>query len=227
MDAKKLMQMPLFAHCREEDVIRFMTCVNPQCRSFPKETVIHKAGEAPDGIYVVLQGHLALVRTSINGNESIIDELTSGDLYGQLIAFTEEKPKDLYLQALSDAKCLVFPGTAFYQTCSATCPSHQQVIRNMLSLVSSQAARLMDKVNVLSSPSLKGKIARLLLSEAQHHPAGAVFTLEHNREALAQALGIARPSLSRALAQLQADGIIDYDRQAFRIIDPEALAALE
>lgn len=222
-----MLAMPLFADCREADVARFMTCVNPQERHYSRGSLLHGVGDLPGGIYLVLTGRLELVRVSASGHESVIDELDPGAVYGHLIAFTNERPTDRYLLAASDADCLVFPAGAFYQTCSAACPSHQQVIRNMLSLVANQAARLMEKVNVLSSPSLRGKIARFLLNEARHHPLGAIFTLNQSRELLAQTLGVARPSLSRTLAQLKDDGLIDYDRQSFRILDAEKLAELE
>ncbi|MFR4401972.1 MAG: helix-turn-helix domain-containing protein [Peptococcus niger] len=50
--------------------------------------------------------------------------------------------------------------------------------------------------------------------------------MRYNREEMAEALAVARPSLSRALTQMKEEGIIDYDRKVFRILDPTALEVM-
>ena len=50
-----------------------------------------------------------------------------------------------------------------------------------------------------------------------------VVQLKMNREELADYLGVARPSLSRALMKMQNEGMIEVDRTHIKILDIEKL----
>jgi Mn-dependent DtxR family transcriptional regulator len=47
-----------------------------------------------------------------------------------------------------------------------------------------------------------------------------------NREALADYLNVSRPSMSRELSRMKQEGIIDYFKSSFSIIDPERLSLI-
>ena len=53
---------------------------------------------------------------------------------------------------------------------------------------------------------------------------GATFSLGSTRENLADFLGVNRSALCRELSRMKAEGILDYYRDTFRILDMEALS---
>ena len=56
---------------------------------------------------------------------------------------------------------------------------------------------------------------------------GAVtFCLGLNRENMADYLCVNRSALSRELARMKQEGLLDYYRDTFRLLDPEALSRL-
>ena len=74
----------------------------------------------------------------------------------------------------------------------------------------------MRKLHIVSAASLKERISIWLLEEAD---ADGIVRLKMKREELASFLGVARPSLSRALMRLREEGVIEVSRNHIKIID--------
>lgn len=226
-----LQAYPLFKNCSDEEVLRFMTCVMPLERQWAKGQVLHDQDSPLTELYLVLEGRLALTRLGAGGQEVRAGELFPGQTYGQAMVFStdqaEGQPDPFAIVALEPSRTLTFPAGAFYRQCAQVCTAHQKVIRNMLSDLAGQTQQLSRRVRILSAATLRGKIALLLLDEAGGRPAGQPFTLSYSREEMATFLAVARPSLSRALAGLKQEGLIDYNRRVFRILDPVRLEASE
>lgn len=82
---------------------------------------------------------------------------------------------------------------------------------------SDKNTRLMAKLEILSKRTLTQKILSLLSFEAQR--AGSLyFTLPMNRDEMAEYLCVNRSALSRELSLMKDKGLIDYDRNTFRIL---------
>lgn len=219
--------MPLFRNCNDAEINRFLTCVNPRRLSYEKGQVVHQQDDLLQNIILVLRGELATYRLNSGGQMSLVSRFGPGDVYGQLSAFSSKQRDPLTLIATSDADCLLFRAQSFYQPCSEACRAHQMVTRNMIGIIAEEASQLSEKVSYLSCATLKGKIARYLLTEESAVEPGTPFEVRHNRETLAQLLAVARPSLSRTLTQMKKEGWIDFDRNTFRILDRAQLEAQE
>lgn len=225
LDSYHLQAYPLFRDCSDDEVLRFMTCVMPREQAWAKGQVLHDQDSPLDELWLVLDGRLALTRLGAGGQEVWAGQLARGQIYGQATAFSAGQSDPFALVALEDSRTLAFPAKAFYQQCAHTCSAHQKVIRNMLGDLAAQARDLSRRVRLLSAATLRGKIGLLLLDAAGGTPIGQPFTLPYSREEMADLLAVARPSLSRTLAGLKKEGIIDYDRRLFRILDPVRLEA--
>ena len=69
---------------------------------------------------------------------------------------------------------------------------------------------------------MREKLAAFLLSE--FHKAGSTtFRILPNRNELAEYLNVSRPSMSRELARMKKEGLIDYYQNSFRILMVEEL----
>lgn len=227
MNVSAYSHLPLFKDCNNEEIEKFLTCVQPRILQFESEQLILSQDDDLQDIYLLLSGQLGIYRLSGGGQLNFVNALDSGDVFGHLTAFSHHQTNPLSLICLRKTTCMVFPSQVFYQRCSAACRSHQMVTRNMLALIADQALHLSEKLSYLSCLTLKGKIARYLINESAKHPQGYPFVVPHNRETMAQLLAVARPSLSRSLKQMKADGLIDFDRNTFRILKPVQLEALE
>lgn len=218
---------PLFKNCSNEEIAKFLTCNYPPIKTVQKENLIHAQEEPLDDIILVLSGEIALEKTDINGHSLIVDVLKAGDVFGQATVFGDENNSPMSLICLKETTYAKFKRDIFYRTCSATCKSHERVIKNMMTLLANQTRILTERVDCLATTSIKSKVARYLLKEAKGKKENEAFIIPYNREALALYLGVKRPSLSRTLTQMAEEGIISFNRASFKITDFEALEDLK
>ena len=222
----KLKEMALFQDCSQNDIDLFLTCTKPLEKTYASGSYLLLQGEYPKSLWLILDGTLDIMQTTNAGTQIIIDALKDGDIYGQLNIFNDATPSDVEIVSKTASTLLSFPAHAFYQPCSNACHAHHMIIKNMLAILAQQAVRLSQKVSWLSATTLKGKIARYLLSET-HKQGSLNIILDQNRESLAKILSTTRPSLSRALSELSKDGYLNFHKNHITILNKEALAILE
>ncbi len=99
------------------------------------------------------------------------------------------------------------------------CPNF---LRGFLAFTADRMQFLSERLKLFSIKGIKGKLAFYIL----RHRAGETFDLERNISSLAEYFGVERPSLSRALSELQREGIIEYRGTKGRITNQEAFRKL-
>jgi Mn-dependent DtxR family transcriptional regulator len=90
----------------------------------------------------------------------------------------------------------------------------------MLGILAGKAYYLNNKLQLLTSGSLRQKIAKYLMDNCNNKK---YVKLTMNREQLSAYLNVTRPSLSRELIKMQEDGLIEVDRDMVKIIDLDKL----
>ena len=90
----------------------------------------------------------------------------------------------------------------------------------MLSILSSKAYFLNQKLLIQSSATLKQKIAKFLLQELEGKNK---VELRYNRETLANYIGTTRPSLSRELSNMEEERYIIVEKSSIKLMDIEGL----
>lgn len=217
---------PLFKNCTSDEIVKFLTCNYPPISTVEKDSLIHAQGEPLDDIILVLSGELALEKLELSGSSLIVSTLKAGDVFGQATVFGDDRKAPMNIISLKKTSFARFKKTIFYRSCSATCKSHERVIKNMMTLLANQTRLLTERVDCLATSSIKSKVARYLLSEAKGKKENEAFQIPYNRESLALYLGVQRPSLSRTLTQMAEEGIISFNRSTFKITDLDALEDL-
>ena len=90
----------------------------------------------------------------------------------------------------------------------------------MLRILSEKAFFLNQKLLILSSRSLRQKIAYYLLLQKEE---GDAVQLGLNRESLADYLGTTRPSLSREMMRMEEEGYIQVEKDVITLLNPLGL----
>ena len=219
---EELTTCPLFAGIGPEEIQAILACLNPAVREYKKNEYLAVAGEKFTGVGVVLTGRAMVTKENAAGNRVIIASLQTGDLFGEMVAFTGEKVWPATVLAQQRTEAFFLPPERIVGNCPRQCPGHRLLITNMLKILSEKALMLNRKVEYLTMRSLRGKIAAFLLEQARRAKT-STFMLPFNRNEWAEFLNVARPSLSRELGKMKADGLIDFHGASVKIIDGEAL----
>ena len=199
---------------------RMLECSMSRYRTYCRGESVFSQEEKASSLYVLLKGRVVLVKQLISGRKNILYEVSENDIFGEHYIFCDDSVYRYGAQAVTDVEVLQIPCSFFYGFCSETCDHHRKLIRNMLEILSAKEWMSVRKMNIISATSLKERISIWLMDEARED---GVVQLKMNREELADYIGVARPSLSRALMKMQNEGMIEVDRTHIKILDIEKL----
>jgi CRP/FNR family transcriptional regulator len=106
--------------------------------------------------------------------------------------------------------------------------THAALAWALIESIARRARHLVAMVEDLSLRSVKSRLARLLLAEADR--AASATALDRSQMVtqaeMAARLGTVREMIGRALRELADDGLIEFDRHRIMILDREGLTAV-
>ncbi|WRS28029.1 Crp/Fnr family transcriptional regulator [Oscillospiraceae bacterium MB08-C2-2] len=216
-----LKNCPLFSGMSESDIENCLRCSKSEIAVYQKDEMVFYQKDVPEKLLVLVEGSVAVCNDSSSGKRSIVAAFNQpGELFGEVFLFLNKREYDHYAQAVTASKVLQIPRDFLYHTCGEACDYHTKLISNILSILAQKAYFLNQKLQILSCSTLRQKIAKILLQNAQ--PDGKV-TLAMNREELADFLNTARPSLSRELMKMQDEDLLYIEKRHIYITDLEEM----
>lgn len=223
MNWEAIQKNKLFQGIDPEHLERMLECSKSRYKKYHRGEIIFHQEDDACSLYVLLKGRVTLAKQLISGRKNILYEVTENHVFGEHYIFGDDSVYKYGAQASDDVEVLEIPCSFFYSFCSETCGHHQKLIRNMLEILAMKEWLSVKKLNIVSAASLKERISIWLLDEAGEE---GIVPLKMNREELADYLGVARPSLSRALMRMQSEGMIEVSRTQIKILDIEKMENL-
>ena len=212
----------LFQGIERDAILAMLNCLNPRVFCYNKSDYIVAGGDAYESVGIVLVGAATVSKENAEGNRIVMILLKQGDIFGEIIAFSNQMTWPATVQAQEACVILFLPRKKIVGDCERMCSWHRTFIRNFLRVISERAVMLNKKVEYLTIKSMRGKLSTYLLE--QYSREGNVnITLPLNRNELAEFLGVSRPSMSRELGKMRDEGIIDFHLTAVKLMDIEAL----
>ena len=102
-------------------------------------------------------------------------------------------------------------------TCSRSCRFHHRLVENMVGLIAAKNVQLMEKLEITSKKSIRERVLTWCSQQAQRSGSPR-FTSELGRVELADYLCVDRSALTRELSWMKGEGLLDYERNSFRLI---------
>lgn len=208
---------PLFGGIRKEDMGAMLSCTGYHISQYSKGQVIALENEKIRHVGIVLSGAVDMVKEDIWGNKTLLARIGKEELFGESFACCEDNLSLVTFLAPEDTRVLFIPFHRIMHTCSMACEFHHKLVENMVGIIAGKNRELMKKVEVVSRKTLREKI----LAYLSHQSQGAhsrYFEIPLSRQELAQYLCADRTALSRELAGMKAEGLIDFDKNMFRIL---------
>ncbi|HHW32350.1 MAG TPA: Crp/Fnr family transcriptional regulator [Clostridiaceae bacterium] len=217
-----LIKSILFKGIGKDEISSMIYCLDPKICTYKKNEYIALAGDRYIGVGILVNGSASISKEKFSGSRIIMKIIEPGELFGEIIAFSNEANWPVTIQALEESTVFFFGKDKITGSCSRNCPWHMLIIENMLRIVSERAILLNKKVEYLSIKSIRGKISTYLL-EQYKKTGNKIFMLPLKRVEMAEFLNVSRPSMSREMCRMRDEGIIDFHRSSVRIIDLDAL----
>lgn len=219
---EKLAASPLFAGVSREEFARLSHCLAPRVGLFRKGEVIHRAGEPVGELGLILAGGIEAARLLPDGRSVLQAVMGPGEMFGEALASSTVRPSPVQVSARTLTRVLFLDPRQLISTCGSACRCHMRLIENLMRLLAEKYFAQGERLELLVRKGMREKLACYLLERRER--AGAdTFSLELDRREMADYLGVDRSAMSRELSRMKAEGLVDYYRGSFRLLDPAAL----
>lgn len=219
---EKIKDNVLFKGLTTDEINTCLKCSEAKLKNYEKNQIIFSQMDPPTALYVLIKGSVSVCKDSPEGRRYIVTNIEEGDIFGEVYVFLEKADYSYYVLSNMNSTVLAIPKEYFFSTCSNACNAHSIIIQNMLGILAYKAYFLNNKVQLLTSGSLRQKIAKYLLDNCNNKK---YVKLPMNREQFSAYLNVTRPSLSRELINMQEDGLIEVDRDMIKIVDMDKLSS--
>lgn len=207
---------PLFSNVTYNEMNDLLNCMNARAKKFEKDSFIFFTGDTPEGVGILLEGAALIIKEDLFGNRTVISRVEPGEIFGEVFscALVEELP--ISVIAESDCQVLILDYKKVITTCSSSCKFHNMLIKNMLKILAQKNLYMNRQNDILSSKTTREKLLKYLESVGEEKNA-FTFSVPYNRQELADLLGVNRSAMTRELANLKEEGVIDFDKNSFTL----------
>lgn len=212
----------IFEGIEESEIDRLLNCLQPRVSEYKKNEHISIEKDGIRRIGIVMRGEVMILKENEVGDRVIIGKVKRNGGFGEMLAFSNSDQLNISVMASKDSRILFLTPKQVLGTCAKLCNGHKRLIQNMLKIVTKKGVQLNRKIDYLSIKGIRRKISTYLL-EQMHESREACFTISLNRKEMAEFLNVSRPSLSREMIKMKEEGMIDFYKASFKILDEKSL----
>ncbi len=215
--ADTLIKTKLFSGISYADADALCLHLGIQQKHHPKGTVLIDADTTVDFIGIVHSGELNSYKQGVDGFLNLIRKTRVFELFGLDVASTPRKVSPLVTVCATDAEVLTFPYARIAEPGPVPDRFRCLLLKNILELTANQNMRQLYKIDILSRKNLRERIMLYLMLQAKRKKTDDLL-LPFNREEFAAYLCVDRSALSRELGRMKAEGLIDFEKNRFRLL---------
>ena len=208
---------PLFDGVAPEDRKAMLGCIGYHIGTFRRGDVVAFEEENIRHIGIILKGCVDMVKEDLWGNKTMLVRMRRDELFGETFACGSDNLSVVTFLVSEDAEILFLPFDRVMHSCTMACVFHHRLIENMVHIIANKNRDLMRKVEVVSKRTIREKLLAYLSIQAQIQDS-RYLQLPLGRVELAEYLCVDRSALTRELVKMKEDGLIDYDRNCFRLL---------
>jgi CRP/FNR family transcriptional regulator, cyclic AMP receptor protein len=211
--------VPLFSTLTDEEFNRLAHIF--VMRTYRKNQIIFMEEETGTYMYLVLSGKVKVTKSVAGGKETILAIHRTGDFFGEM-SLLDGKTSPATVAAMEDAKIISVSGADF----------HKYLLHNekvLLQIINVLCARLRQvwQTQSMSSETADARIRRGIYDLAKRHgirdAQGTIIDLKITHQELAEMVGTSRETVTRVIARLRKQGIIEIRDRRMTLINAQAL----
>lgn len=192
MDIRKMMETPQFEGVAEEELVDIMYANLQNIKHYKRGEIIAKQGDEIRSLLILTEGSV----NNLMGDKKkfIVKTLHAPNYLQPACVFATNSYCPTTIKAATDCELVIVNRENLIKYSRR----NNQIMLNILSEISDRFDFLAKRLNEFSTMTLKERLLKYIDEN------GPIT----NQTALAQHMGVARPSLSRALSELQEEGKI-------------------
>lgn len=175
---------------------------------FEKGARILAAGDFCRCVGAMLEGGADVIREDANGDPVTVAHIGEGEMFAEAFAFAGV-PLSVSVQASQRCAVLWLDAQSLL--------AEPRLAANALKIFARKNVFLTERIEHLSRRTLEAKVLSYLKS-ARRTAGTETFRVPFDRQGLADYLGCDRSALSAVLSKLKKKGVLDFHKNAFRIL---------
>lgn len=180
---------------------------------YGKNNIVHFVGEVCTKLEIILSGKVVVERIDKAGNLMTIAEFFSGDILGGNLLFSKNPHYPMTVTAKEPTVILEISKSRLFQLFS----DNHEFLMSYLEYVSDHATILGDRIKHYVNRTIRESIMSYLNYERKKQNSN-VIKLNITKKALAERIGVQRTSLSRELAKMRDEGLINFDSDSVELL---------
>jgi CRP-like cAMP-binding protein len=220
MDYTLLSNAPIFKGMTPSEVEKVLADVPFNIKKFQPGTMIFQTGEQVNSLIVVTGGVVKGEMVDYAGRVIKIEDVPAPGAIASAFIYGKTNLFPVNVIAVSEVELLLIGKSDFLKLLM----KNDTLLVNFLNMISNRSQFLSEKIKFLNFKTIKGKLANYILQKAGKD--GIHINLGMNQNEIADFFGVARPSVARALRDLEENGFIEAKGKNIRLIDKKGLAGL-
>ncbi len=201
----------LFNNITPEEQQTMLHCFKTITKTYFSGETVCFFDDKDQGIGIIEEGSACVIHSLPNGSQTILEQLKSGDIFGQLFYFYGNK-ENIWVEATSDCKVMYFDYEHIVKRCSKACFHHSQLVHNVLEMISTKTQSICEHLEVLSQRSIRERLMayfEILATQSSNN----TFELPFTMTSLADYLSVDRSAMSRELGKMKDEGLISINKK--------------
>ena len=191
---KELQQFELFSSC-SETVLEELLSLPYRRKEYKAGDMVVRVGDTCDWLMLLAEGTVESRMGAQSGKEVVIERMQAPMILAPAFLFAKNHTIPVEVSMMTDGVVWYIHREAFFKFMTA----HPEVLKQFLEVLSDRSHFLSNKVRSFAVKSLRDRV----LDFVRQH--GAITNVAE----AAEMLGVARPSLSRLIADLQDEGVLE------------------
>lgn len=173
-------------------------------QTLPKRDILFLEGSKGNAVYLLVSGSVQLVKTNLDGKETVIKTVKEGELFAEVILF--EKPRyPVTAIARTEAEVIELPRAGFLNLLN-----EEEFRNDFMAMLMAKQRYLAERIQQLTSMDVEERFTEFL---REHYGEQATITPDLSKKDIASAIGATPETFSRLLKKLEKRGTISWQEK--------------
>ncbi len=212
-----LTNSPLFKGIAPEEIENIFRDIQFKVRKYSADQLIASREEPVNNLLILLKGSVRGEMLDFSGKVLKVEDIHAPKPIVGAFLFGSQNKFPVDVITCEETTLLLIPKESVINLFQL----NHQFLQNFLNAISNRAQFLSRRIWFLSFKTIKGKLAQYILNLEKAQ--GDTINLKLTQKELAEFFGVTRPSLARALGEMEKSGLIKVSRKDVTILDKNKL----
>jgi CRP-like cAMP-binding protein len=203
-----------------DEIENIISSVHYRTRRYRAGSLVVQSGEEVNSLMILLSGSVKGEMVDFTGKVIKIEDIRAPGSLASAFIFGAENKYPVNIIVVQDTELLVIDRQHLLNLLSGDI----RILENFLNMISNRSQFLSEKIKFLNFKTIRGKLAQYILQKAAKDSMS--LDLGMTQGDLADFFGVARPSVARAIREMEEDGLIEAKGKHIRLIDKRSLAGM-